>query len=171
MDLPLENAWRFWIASWKVERMDPYPTFSSIQSFWENFNLLFEHDPPSDSHIHLFKEGVQPLWEDSQNQGGGTLKIIPTSSAVAVQLWTRLILLTVGEQLAGADILNGISVLSGKYSVLKVWCSTTDAEKIADLRTSLSELLGKEFFRTVTFFPHKLVLRGARKQLAEGRSR
>ena len=52
--------------------LKPVGTFNTIEDFWAIYQQL--HHPTkmtSGTLIHLFVEGVKPMWEDSKCEAGG----------------------------------------------------------------------------------------------------
>ena len=79
---PLQSKWTLWYddgnqiklnpkLSWK-ENLHKVYTISTIEEFWSIYKLL---KPPSEipasANYHLFKQGIEPMWEDKANQKGG----------------------------------------------------------------------------------------------------
>lgn len=57
---------------------------------------------PDGSTLFLFKDGIQPLWEDFENMNGGKYAIT-LQKAISSQIWSDLVLATIGEQLDSDD--------------------------------------------------------------------
>ena len=45
--------------------------FLCPQSFWEYWNLLFEHSSQKAGVIRIFRDGIHPTWDDKNNENGG----------------------------------------------------------------------------------------------------
>lgn len=73
----------------------------SVQDFWRyNNNTPVEQIKMRES-IYLFKQGFRPVWEDRRNINGGSWTFrVPR--AVGPDVWTRVQLLAIGEQLEAA---------------------------------------------------------------------
>lgn len=76
-------------------------TIVSVKDFYQHFNNI-----PTDSlklrdTIHLFHQGVKPLWEDPRNAKGGAY-YFRISKEQATQFWHEICLLAVGDVLQGA---------------------------------------------------------------------
>eukprot|EP01122_Echinamoeba_exundans_P010770 TRINITY_DN4099_c0_g1_i1.p1 TRINITY_DN4099_c0_g1~~TRINITY_DN4099_c0_g1_i1.p1 ORF type:complete len:247 (+),score=73.73 TRINITY_DN4099_c0_g1_i1:312-1052(+) len=106
---PLQNSWTWWYdypgkktnqSTWANHLKKIY-TFSSVEDFWSLFNNL---KPASEiqtgSNYHVFKEGVEPKWEDEQNaKGGKWLITLPPKARVKQldQMWLWALLACIGE--------------------------------------------------------------------------
>jgi len=77
-------------------------SFSSVEDFWRLYNNIA---PPSflsqGCTYNVFKEGIQPKWEDSANEKGGkwTLLLKNTEKKELDKLWQWLLLAAIGEML------------------------------------------------------------------------
>lgn len=77
-------------------------TFQTAEEFWSVFNNI---KPSSglalNSNYHLFKEGVQPMWEDPANKEGGKFVLtLPKQDAKmgkGDEWWLYTVLAVIGE--------------------------------------------------------------------------
>mmetsp|Transcript_17313 Transcript_17313/g.22526 ORF Transcript_17313/g.22526 Transcript_17313/m.22526 type:complete len:196 (+) Transcript_17313:138-725(+) len=109
-DLALHNEWCVWYdnprqakpnTSWK-DNLKHVGTFDSVKGFWRIFNNI---KPPShlslNSNYHIFKKGIEPMWEDPLNaKGGKWVLTIPKKESRAGRLdewWLHTILALIGE--------------------------------------------------------------------------
>ncbi|CAN6295680.1 unnamed protein product [Urochloa humidicola] len=89
--------------------------FSTVESFWVCYcHLARPSSLPSPTDLHLFKDGIRPLWEDPANQNGGKW-IIRFKKAVSGRFWEDLVLVLVGDQLEYSDDVCGV-VLSVRFN-------------------------------------------------------
>jgi translation initiation factor 4E len=46
--------------------------FNSVEEFWGTYNNIVPPSQfPAKANYYLFKDGIQPAWEDDQNKNGG----------------------------------------------------------------------------------------------------
>ncbi|KAL2923248.1 Eukaryotic translation initiation factor NCBP [Bienertia sinuspersici] len=65
--------------------------FSTVEGFWICYcHFARPSSLPSPTDLHLFKEGIRPLWEDSANCNGGKW-IIRFKKAVSGRFWEDLV--------------------------------------------------------------------------------
>jgi len=65
--------------------------FSTVESFWVCYcHLARPSSLPSPTDLHLFKDGIRPLWEDPANLNGGKW-IIRFKKAVSGRFWEDLV--------------------------------------------------------------------------------
>ncbi|KAI9799904.1 MAG: eukaryotic translation initiation factor 4E [Piccolia ochrophora] len=110
---PLMHSWTLWFTkppsgkgdNWN-DLLKEVVTFDSVEEFWGIYNNI---TPTSDlalkSDYHLFKQGVRPEWEDSQNKHGGKWAYqFKEKRAVPIDdLWLHVMLAAIGETLESED--------------------------------------------------------------------
>ncbi|KAF1949890.1 eukaryotic translation initiation factor 4E [Byssothecium circinans] len=110
---PLMNTWTLWFTkppsgkgdNW-AELLKEVISFDSVEEFWGIYNNI---TPTSDlalkSDYHLFKKGVRPEWEDSQNKHGGkwAFQFKDKKSINIDALWLHVMLAAIGENLEDED--------------------------------------------------------------------
>jgi translation initiation factor 4E len=77
---PLQHSWTLWYdqkekgsksSSWAANIIKVL-TFSTVEEFWELYNHVVPASKLAEgSNYHLFKENIQPAWEDPENTKGG----------------------------------------------------------------------------------------------------
>jgi len=143
---PLEHRWTYFYnppnkaaadGSWS-SNVKSVATFSTVEDFWSLVNAL---KAPSQltigSNYHLFKEGIQPEWEDPQNRKGGKWTVTfqrrggdPQAAKVADEAWQFSLLALIGEQFgADSDEICGLVIgPRGKETRLALWTRTGEDE-------------------------------------------
>lgn len=86
---------------YKVQLEQLGSQIESVQDFWRyNNNTPVEQIKMRES-IYLFKAGFRPVWEDRRNINGGSWTFrVPR--AQGPEIWTKVQLLAIGEQLEAA---------------------------------------------------------------------
>jgi len=135
---PLQTAWTMWYNSPQTQKdreaQDWQPkqivTFDTVEDFWCLFNNLL---PPSKlvrgSNYHLFKEGINPEWEDPINKVGGKWIVqYGPKDAGQDDHWMFTLLALIGEEFEDSDEICG-AVFSprNKQNKLALW--TKDSRK------------------------------------------
>lgn len=150
--LPLKNKWVIWEQIVKLsdhghndykEHTKPLVTFDSVEAFW---NLWFNIPQPSElasnrriarecadgsehfvDAIMVFREGVQPMWEDPLNKDGGhfdyRFKPSDVQQLTVDEYWNNIILGLVGSTVPLGNFINGVRLvdkLSSRYPVLRI---------------------------------------------------
>lgn len=139
---PLENRWTLWFdnpngrkqqANWGSSLKAVY-TFDTVEDFWCLYNNI---KPPSwvqsGVDFHLFKENIEPKWEDPMCEGGGKWTVLvpkgPDSKAKLDTYWLNTLLACIGEQFTEGDEICGIVVnVRAKQDKVCVWTKTAANE-------------------------------------------
>ncbi len=138
---PLEHSWTLWFdnpgksqksQTWGQTLRSVY-TFNTIEDFWCLYNNIV---PPSrlvsGADLHVFKEGIEPKWEDATCASGGKWTVtFPKNSAKGVTdtAWLHLLLAMIGEQFAESDeICGAVCSVRGRGDRLAVWTKTASNE-------------------------------------------
>eukprot|EP00246_Nothoceros_aenigmaticus_P014865 TRINITY_DN5890_c0_g2_i1.p1 TRINITY_DN5890_c0_g2~~TRINITY_DN5890_c0_g2_i1.p1 ORF type:complete len:243 (+),score=18.26 TRINITY_DN5890_c0_g2_i1:452-1180(+) len=135
--------------------------FSSVEGFW----CCYCHLPragslPNPTDIHLFKEGIRPLWEDAANRSGGKW-IIRFKKVVSGRYWEDLVLAMIGDQLESGDTVCG-AVLSIRFGedILSVWNRNSgDNHAVMALKDSIKRHLHLPVSYLMEYKPHDASLR------------
>jgi translation initiation factor 4E len=133
---PLHYRWTMWFnppskpgkhnsSSWKPR---PVMTFGTVVDFWRLFNNLM---PPSKlqigSNYHMFKDGVEPNWEDGENSEGGKWLINFNRRSEAElkyfdDCWMWTVLALIGEFFEDSDEICGVVISPRtKQNRLALW--------------------------------------------------
>jgi translation initiation factor 4E len=96
-------------------------TFNTVEKFWNYYaHMTRPHDLIGHADIHLFKEGIRPLWEDDANKNGGKW-IVRLKKGLANRCWENLILAILGEQfMVGEEICGAVVSVRFQVSHLKL---------------------------------------------------
>mmetsp|Transcript_17758 Transcript_17758/g.36419 ORF Transcript_17758/g.36419 Transcript_17758/m.36419 type:complete len:181 (+) Transcript_17758:7313-7855(+) len=140
----LKNSWTFWYdkpdPKMCKENWDQFlirmGSFQKIENLWSLINNILSLTMlPFGSNLHLFKTGIEPKWEDIQNQNGGrwVLEIPKSDFSIFEILWRESILLALGTELdeIEASFVNGvvISVRKEQYKI-SIWTKSAFNRKI-----------------------------------------
>mmetsp|Transcript_72501 Transcript_72501/g.121762 ORF Transcript_72501/g.121762 Transcript_72501/m.121762 type:complete len:428 (+) Transcript_72501:37-1320(+) len=166
----LANDWTFWTSSMRgAPELKRHEQFDSIEAFWELFAKHRFSDMPDRTSIHVFKDDIQPLWEDPKNLCGGHFKLIAKSQHTTESAWLDVVLNLIGEQFPHRDLVNGASVLANRSgnSLVKIWISIVKKPVVQALREFIRAALKEADYLAgdVRLVPHKLVVKGAGKKI------
>ena len=135
---PLQNNWRLWYwkhmpgHDWKTSLLK-VAKFNTVEDFWALYNHIESaSNLLSGSDYCLFKDDIEPMWEDNANRKGGRwlftlLKQPGTKYNVTIDdLWTEVLLCLIGEAFGEYSThING-AVLNIRPKMDKVAVWTTD---------------------------------------------
>ncbi|KAJ0806375.1 putative translation Initiation factor eIF-4e, eukaryotic translation initiation factor 4E (eIF-4E) [Helianthus annuus] len=143
------------------DNMKQIMDFSTVEGFWVCYcHLARPSSLPSPTDLHLFKQGIRPLWEDSANCNGGKW-IIRFKKAVSGRFWEDLVLALVGDQLDYSDNICGV-VLSIRFNedILSVWNrNASDNQVVMALRDKIKRHLKLPHGYVMEYKPHDASLR------------
>ncbi|KAM8710992.1 hypothetical protein ACLKA7_017602 [Drosophila subpalustris] len=148
---PLEHVWTLWYLEndrtkhWK-DMLNEITQIDSIETFW---SLYYTIKTPSElkigSDYYMFKQGIQPMWEDEANiKGGRWLFTVGKSSKDALdRIWLDILLMMVGESFEYASEICGAVVnIRAKSNKISVWTANgTNELAVLEIGFKLKTLL------------------------------
>lgn len=99
--------------------------------------------------LGIFKKGIQPQWEDAQNEHGCQLDALKPLNSEAIDVnWENLVFGLVGETFDEDDNICGARLVfsqkKGKMGYkLEIWLRRKDEDAAGRIRTKLGEILGE----------------------------
>ncbi|KAI9089427.1 translation initiation factor eIF 4e-like domain-containing protein [Phlyctochytrium arcticum] len=152
---PLQNRWTIWfdnpakrtnLHNWS-NNLKNLITVDAVEDFWGVYNNVVKASSLAHgSNYHIFKEGIQPMWEDPQNANGGKWVIqVPKSKRGDLdQMWLHSILAVIGETFPDSDEICGIVVSSRKSADrLSLWTKTAlSADEVIRCGQHWKQVLG-----------------------------
>jgi len=152
---PLQHRWTMWYdnagkrtsqSSWG-DHLRKIVTFDTVEDFWGLYNNIVPASKlAAGANYHLFKEGIEPKWEDSENEKGGkwVITIPPKNRNQTLdKLWLWTLLACIGESFEDESEVCGV-VCSVRRAADKIalWSKTSTNDVAAkrlgrQLKTSL----------------------------------
>jgi len=143
---PLEHTWTLWFdnpngrqkqATWGQTLRSVY-TFNTVEDFWCLYNnILAPSRLIMGTDFHLFKEGIEPKWEDATCAKGGKWTFFFPKSKEPAHLdecWLNLLLAMIGEQFCEpSEICGAVISVRQKQHRIALWTKTAsnEADQIA----------------------------------------
>ncbi|XP_066910870.1 eukaryotic translation initiation factor 4E-1A-like [Clytia hemisphaerica] len=134
---PLQNRWSLWFfkndksKNWAAN-LRRITTFDSVEDFWSIYNHIQLASKLSlGCDYSLFKEGVQPMWEDDRNRMGGRWLVNMSKAQRNSDLdrvWLETLLCLIGEAF-GEDsdqVCGAVVNIRAKGDKLAVWTQFAD---------------------------------------------
>jgi len=132
---PLQNTWTLWYDNpSKKTTAHTYETFlkrvytfDTVEGFWSVHNHIKKPSTiPNGSNYRLFKEDIEPKWEDPNNKDGGaivvTFRVNPKTAHELDTRWLYLQLACIGENFTDGDAICGVNVSIRKSgNRLEIW--------------------------------------------------
>ncbi|CCW61750.1 unnamed protein product [Phytomonas sp. EM1] len=162
IEMMLDDVWSlFYLPAWgeniKEENYNPTLVFriESIPTFWRVFNNVPQPTEMSVGTVYLFRDGIDPKWEDPANRNGGILKMKVSSNRVN-EAWELLLCRTIGDSwnpVVRAQI-NGIALkVRERGYILEIWVTKQTPELTRDLAELWGNLMEGAF--ATTYYPHE----------------
>lgn len=138
---PLQHRWTLWYDnpgkkttsnSWG-DFLQKITSFDTVEDFWRVFNNI---KPASSlvtgSNYHLFKENIEPKWEDVQNSRGGrwTVSVPLKTKNMLDTLWLYAVLACIGETFECTEDVCGVVVSARRaQDRLSLWTKDSKNEQ------------------------------------------
>ncbi|GJQ13323.1 hypothetical protein GpartN1_g5114.t1 [Galdieria partita] len=159
---PLQFSWSLWYSSSGKrltfqsyeQSLKRVATFRTVEEFWGVFNHIPQPSqiaPKAD--FHIFKDGIEPKWEDPMNESGGVWQVSfrrdPSAGNEAPinDAWFHTVLAIVGDNFepAESDDIRGIALaVRNKEYRLALWTGTAEDKE-------LQEAIGRSFRKFATY--------------------
>ncbi|XP_025102998.1 eukaryotic translation initiation factor 4E-like [Pomacea canaliculata] len=138
---PLQNRWAMWFfksdkaRDW-CDNLRLVTTFDTVEDFWALYNHIQKASKlPSGCDYSVFKDGIQPKWEDDQNKRGGRWLINLNKQQRHTDLdnfWLETLLCLIGEAFdeQSDDICGAVVSIRTKGDKLGLWtrdCNRPDS--------------------------------------------
>lgn len=158
---PLQNKWALWFfkndkaKSWKAN-LRLVTSFDTVEDFWAVYNHIQAASRlQSGCDYSMFKEGIEPMWEDERNKQGGRW-LVNTQKNFRQQeldrLWRETLMLLIGESFGeySDSVCGAVVQIRTKGDKLAIWTSNA-----SDQDANLS--IGRKFKERLSL-PTKLVI-------------
>jgi len=129
---------------------------ATVEQWWALYSHVVRlHDLPPHTDLHLFKKGIQPMWEDPANSKGGKWVIRLRKGQVG-RAWENLCMAMLGEQfMAGNEICGVVVSIRYQEDLLSIWNRTaSDQATTARIRDALKRLLNLPSNATMEYKTH-----------------
>jgi len=152
---PLQSTWVMWYdnpgkktsqASW-ADNLKKIAVFATVEDFWGVYNnILSASKLQSGSNYHMFRDGIDPKWEDHANAHGGKwiVNIPKLKKEQLDQFWLYCLLSCIGENFEQSDSeLCGVVIsLRKQQDKLALWTRNSNNENVCrKMGRQLKELL------------------------------
>jgi translation initiation factor 4E len=145
-------------------------SFQTVEHFWRIYNHIQRAGSlPAGTDIHLFREGIKPAWEDSNNIRGGHW-LMRLKKGLAARYWEELILAIIGEQFDAGNEICG-AVVSVRYSedIIYLWNRTADKREMCDkIRDVIRRILRLPSYIQLEYRRHQESLSGISQPSGSG---
>lgn len=164
----LQRTWTMWYdnpggrSAWTMDRFKKISEVGTVEDFWRMYNNIM---PPSGlcngSNYHLFKDDIQPMWEDAHNiKGGKWIVVFPKGRKDLLdEYWLYLLLGMIGESFHDVDEVCGAVVSVRKnQSKISLWTKTANRdhqETVMKIGITLRQVLQLEDKWKINYTAHE----------------
>lgn len=136
-------------------RVKKIGSFDSVQLFWRYWNNLPFAQLPIGSSMRFFKTGIEPNWDDPQNQNGGKWVLKPTQAPE--QLFSDVTLALIGGAFpSAASVCGVIYSIKPKGVVLSIWNSdASDKTQVNAIAHELRQMCNLSDSGVLQYMDHK----------------
>uniref|UniRef100_A0A6U3SLU4 Eukaryotic translation initiation factor 4E n=1 Tax=Ditylum brightwellii TaxID=49249 RepID=A0A6U3SLU4_9STRA len=168
--LPLHHKWVLWYdnprqapagSSWK-DNLKKCGSFDSAEAFWQVFNNVKPASQLSvNSNYHIFREGVEPMWEDPENMEGGKFVLtIPKKDSKAGrgdEWWLFTVLAVIGETLdvGGDEVCGAVVSIRKSQDRIALWLKSAVRDKCVPIAERWKRALEVTSKTTLKYQVHK----------------
>ncbi|KAK9475036.1 translation initiation factor eIF 4e-like domain-containing protein [Dipodascopsis tothii] len=167
---PLMHTWTLWYTKppqqgvkqdWN-DMLKEVATFDTVEQFWGVYNNIAKaSDLALKADYHLFKKGIRPEWEDSQNENGGrwSFQCKDKRSYNIDMLWLHTMLGAIGEtveQESDDEVMGVVVNVRKALFRISVWTRTHNNEQtLLDIGRRFKMLLQLHGNDLVEFTSHR----------------
>jgi hypothetical protein len=153
------DLWSLQRAVYTLSQVQLVATFASAEEAKERLWQLPLAEVPVGGSLHIFREGVRPLYDDPHHVTGGHFKMQALTLDVAERCWHELTDAFVGGVFPHGEYVTGVTYMRAHQTRgLKVWLSVANNRPmLSALRMNLRTMLNDEV-SNLKFSPHKYVL-------------
>ncbi|XP_069507578.1 eukaryotic translation initiation factor 4E type 1B isoform X2 [Ambystoma mexicanum] len=151
---PLENRWALWFfkndksKTWQGN-LRLLTTFDTVEDFWALYtHIQLASKLTSGCDYSIFKDGIEPMWEDYRNKRGGRWLITLSKQQRHTELdrfWLDTLLCLIGEAFGdyNEDICGAVINIRAKGDKIAIWTKETDnKEAVTHIGRVYKERLG-----------------------------
>ncbi|XP_076733997.1 eukaryotic translation initiation factor 4eb isoform X1 [Maylandia zebra] len=163
---PLQNRWSLWFfkndksKTWQAN-LRLISKFDTVEDFWALYNhIQLSSNLMSGCDYSLFKDGIEPMWEDERNKRGGRWLVTLTKQQRRLDLdryWLETLLCLVGEAFDdySDDVCGAVVNVRTKGDKIAVWTSDYEnREAVTHIGRVYKERLGLPVKMTIGYQSH-----------------
>ncbi|KAH3761060.1 Eukaryotic initiation factor 4E [Pelomyxa schiedti] len=150
------------------------PVLNSLQDFWQHWVYVSRQVNPFSANsgecsIHLFRDGIAPVWEDPMNQSGGKFAFVlkHEKESELHRIWFSLAIAFFYD-LLGAEICGLVMQMRRFGMQITVWNKST-TDDLGAISSRISSIVGKPYVN-IAYVPHQQVVQSLTHQASASAS-
>jgi len=148
-------------SDWK-DNLKQCGTFNTVERFWSIFNNLKPASKLSlNSNYHVFRKGVEPMWEDPVNIDGGkfvfTVPKKDTRNGRCDECWMLTVIAILGEtlDLDGNQVCGAVVSIRKAQDRIALWLRSSERNTCIQIGEKWKKVLGLNNKATIKFQAHR----------------
>lgn len=145
---PLHHKWVLWFdnprlapegTTWR-ENLKECGKFDSVEKFWEVFNNVKPASQlATNGNYHIFRDGIEPMWEDKGNVNGGKFVLtIPKKDSKegrCDEWWLFTVLAVIGEtmDMSGDELCGTVVSIRKSQDRIALWLKSCNREPCMEI--------------------------------------
>jgi len=154
MNNPFNTPWHLWyhheLDNWKTSGYRKIFTINNISDFWDLHTNIECIGGINNQNFFLMRDGIDPIWEDPKNRNGGCWSIKLTEIHRNFNIWLKLALKMVCENMFKdpkydeSKVITGLSInlRNANTTIIKLWNSDTKVNSIKLLHDDITKDFG-----------------------------
>ncbi|NCY26931.1 MAG: eukaryotic translation initiation factor EIF4E family protein [Alphaproteobacteria bacterium] len=151
---PLHEQWTLWYGRWDAPAQ--VMSFTTLNDFWSLFNnIKCPTNLPPKMDYHLFKHGIEPKSEDTNNVDGGSLSVECSHHEIE-KFWLHTVLATIGNNFTDQDYICGMMInVRPKFGRIQLWLKNcTDNNILKRIGTEWKQHIECHYRQQVKYTTH-----------------
>jgi len=152
------DQWVLEGSTYSLSQVEHVATLPTAQEAGATLFTISLKAVPVGGSLHLFRDGVRPVYDDPNHLTGGHFKMQAPTMEIAQRAWRRLAGLFVAGHLPEGKHVTGVTFMRAHQTRgLKVWLSVTYQHVRSALRDGLRTILKGEI-GNIKFSPHRYIV-------------
>ena len=127
------SEWNLWyhheLNNWRVDGYRKVFHVKNIKEFWDLHNNIDCLGGITNQHFFFMRDNILPIWEDTANRNGGSWSIKLNDISNVFNVWLKIIMLMVGENIIKDEKLKqnklvvglSINMRNQNTCIIKIW--------------------------------------------------
>ena len=148
------SEWNLWyhheLNNWRVDGYRKVFHVKNIKEFWDLHNNIDCLGGITNQHFFFMRDNILPIWEDTANRNGGSWSIKLNDISNVFNVWLKIIMLMVGENIIKDEKLKqnklvvglSINMRNQNTCIIKIWNRDSNYNSIKLLNDDIIKEFG-----------------------------
>lgn len=133
----------------------------SLQNFWKIYQHIKKPSECKGCDFQVFKDGIEPMWEDPHNKEGGAFSFLIAREGSSV-FWDEVVMAFCGGVIPFYEEINGISISTRKPLIqVQIWFRRYDKALVDEMKKEIGSffMIPEDTAIKVRMFKKKKVMK------------